>query len=155
MKVVAHDPFWPQDFARQEGIDQLALDELLKVSDVVSIHAPLTSENRGLIDKRAPKLMKPGAFLINAARGGIVHEANLYQALKKGVIAGAGIDVFEHEPPVDSPLLELNNVVLSPHTAAFTREALNNMSMGVVDQLIDFVQGEQPVHIVNPEVFKA
>ena len=99
--------------------------------------------------------MKPGAFLINAARGGIVSEVDLYQALKSGVIAGAGIDVFEQEPPSDSPMLELDNVVLSPHTAAFTQEALNNMSTGVVDQLIDFFQGKRPVHTVNPEVFKA
>ena len=154
MKVVAFDPFWPAEFAEEQGIEQLPLDDLLKVSDIVTIHAPLTSENRGLINARSLKLMKPGAILINAARGGIVSEADLYQALKNGMIGGAGIDVFEHEPPSDSALLELDNVVLSPHTAAFTQEALNNMSTGVVDQLIDFFRGNKPIHTVNPEVFK-
>lgn len=154
MRVAAHDPFWPQEFARQQGIKQKSLDELLETSDMVTIHAPLTPENKGLINSRTLKLMKATAFLINTARGEIVDEADLYQALAKGRIAGAGIDVFAHEPPTDSPLLELDNVVLSPHTAAFTREALNNMSIGVVDQLIAFSQGQKPAHTVNPEILE-
>jgi D-3-phosphoglycerate dehydrogenase / 2-oxoglutarate reductase len=154
MKVVAHDPFWPEEFAAEQGIAQMTLDDLLKVSDIVTLHVPLTAENKGLINARALKKMKPTAMLINAARGGIVNEHDLYQALKNGDIAGAGIDVFEQEPPLDSPLLELDNVVLSPHTAAFTAEALNDMSMGVVDQLIDYCQGKRPAHLVNPEVYK-
>ena len=154
MKVVAHDPYWPEAFATDQGIRQLPLEDLLRVSDIVTIHAPLTPQNRGLINAATLKLMKPSAFLINAARGEIVCEADLYQALKAGVIAGAGLDVFQQEPPIESPLLELDNVVLSPHTAAFTREALNQMSMGIVDQLIEFSQGRRPSHLVNPEVFK-
>lgn len=155
MKIVACDPYWPAEFAAEQGIEQLSLDELLKVSDIVTIHAPLTPENRELINARTLGLMKPAAILINVARGGIVNETDLHQALKTGQIAGAGLDVFEREPPHDSPLLELENVVLTPHTAAFTHEAMNTMSMGVVEQLIDFYHGNQPVHIVNPEVFKA
>lgn len=155
MKVVAHDPYWPADFADQEGIEQRPLDELLKVADIVTIHAPLTPENKGLINARAFKLMKSTALLINAARGAIVTESDLYQALKNGEIGGAGLDVFEPEPPTESPLLELDNVVLSPHTAAFTYEGLDNMSMGIVDQLIDYYQGKRPEHIVNPEVFES
>ena len=154
MKVVACDPYWPEEFAEQQGIRQMSLEDLLGVSDIVTIHAPLTPENRGLINAAMLKLMKPSALLINAARGEIVNEIDLYQALKTGVIAGAGIDVFEHEPPRETPLLELDNVVLTPHTAAFTREALNTMSMGIVDQLIDFYHGKKPVHLINPEVFK-
>jgi D-3-phosphoglycerate dehydrogenase len=154
MKIVACDPYWPAEFAAEQGIEQLPLDELLKVSDIVTIHAPLTPENKELINARTLGLMKPAAFLINAARGGIVNEADLHQALESGRIAGAGLDVFEQEPPFDSPLLELENVVLTPHTAAFTHEAMNNMSMGVVDQLIDYYRGKKPVHLVNPEVFK-
>jgi len=153
MKVVAHDPYWPEAFAAGQGIERIAIDELLKVSDVISIHAPLTPENRGMIDARALKTMKPSAILINAARGGIVNEADLYQALKDKVIAGAGIDVFETEPPGDSPLLELDNVVLTPHTAAFTFEGMNNMSVGAVEQLIEYQKGNKPAHIVNPEAF--
>ena len=154
MKVVAHDPYWPEEFAQEQGIQQMSLEDLLTAADIVTIHAPLTPENKGLINAGPLKLMKPSALLINAARGEIVSETDLYQALKTGIIAGAGIDVFEKEPPTDSPLLELDNVVLSPHTAAFTHEALNNMSIGVVDQLIEFSQGKTPIHTVNPEVFK-
>jgi D-3-phosphoglycerate dehydrogenase len=153
MKVVAHDPYWPEEFAAQQGVERVELDELLKISDVVSIHAPLTPENKGMIDAHALKTMKPSAILINAARGGIVNEADLYQGLKDNVIAGAGIDVFEDEPPSDSPLLELDNVVLTPHTAAFTLEGMNNMSVGVVDQLIEYQKGNRPEFIVNGEVF--
>jgi D-3-phosphoglycerate dehydrogenase len=154
MKIVACDPYWPAEFAAEQGIERLSLDELLKVSDIVTIHAPLTPENKNLINARTLGLMKPAAILINAARGGIVNETDLHQALKAGQIAGAGLDVFEQEPPHDSPLLELENVVLTPHTAAFTHEAMNTMSMGVVDQLIDYYHGKKPVHLVNPEVFK-
>jgi D-3-phosphoglycerate dehydrogenase len=154
MKVVAYDPYWPAEFADQEGIEQMPLDELLKVADVVTIHVPLTPENKGLINARAFKLMKPTALLINVARGAIVAESDLYQALRNGEIGGAGLDVFAQEPPTESPLLELDNVVLSPHTAAFTHEAMDNMSMGIVDQLIDYYQGKQPAHLVNPEAFK-
>jgi D-3-phosphoglycerate dehydrogenase len=155
MKVVAYDPYWPAEFAAQEGIEQLPLDELLKIADIVTIHAPLTPENKGLINARAFKLMKSTALLINAARGAIVAESELYRALKNGEIGGAGLDVFEQEPPTESALLELDNVVLSPHTAAFTHEALDSMSMGIVDQLIDYYQGKRPAHLLNPEVFKS
>ena len=154
MRIVACDPFWPEEFARQHGIERVEMDELLDVSDVVSIHTPLLPQTKGIIDAEALRRMKPTAILVNAARGGIIKEEDLYRALKDGVIAGAGIDVFEEEPPVNSPLLELGNVVLTPHTAAFTREALNNMSMGVVDQLVDYVQGKRPAYLVNPDVFQ-
>ena len=154
MKIVACDPYWPSEFAAAHGIEQLSLDELLSVSDIVTIHAPLTPENKGLINARTMGLMKPSAILINAARGGMVNEADLFQALKSGRIAGAGLDVFEEEPPHASPLLDLENVVLTPHTAAFSHEAMNKMSMGVVEQLIDFYHGNKPVHLINPEVFK-
>jgi D-3-phosphoglycerate dehydrogenase len=154
MKVLAHDPFWPDAFAREHAIKRVSVEELLSASDIVSLHAPLTPENRGLINAEKFKLMKPTAFLINAARGGIVDEADLYEALKSGVIAGAGIDVFEKEPPVGSPLLELDNVVLTPHTAAFTYEGMNNMSVSIVEQVIDFCNGEKPKFTVNPEVLQ-
>ena len=154
MRVVAYDPFWPAEFAEEQGIDEFKLDELLKIADVVCIHVPLIPATEGMIDKKALELMKPSAILVNAARGGIVNEADLYQALKDKKIAGAGLDVFEEEPPVNSPLLELDNVVLTPHTAAFTYEGLNNMSVGVVEQLIEFCYGEMPEHTVNPDVYK-
>jgi D-3-phosphoglycerate dehydrogenase len=97
--------------------------------------------------------MKPSAILINAARGGIVNESDLYHALKTKKIAGAGIDVFENEPPTASPLLGLDNVVLTPHTAAFTLDVMNKMSMGVVEQLIEYYNGTLPKNAVNPGVY--
>lgn len=154
MKVVAHDPFWPEAFAEQEGIERVTVEELLQISDVVSLHAPLTAENKGMIDAKAMKSMKPTAILINAARGGIINEADLHSALQAREIAGAGIDVFEQEPPTESPLLDLDNVVLSPHTAAFTFEGMNNMSTGVVDQLVGYLNGKKPPFMVNPDVYK-
>ena len=155
MKVMAYDPFWPTEFADEQGIEQMELEELLRVCDIISIHVPLITETRGLIHEKTLSLMKPSAILINAARGGIVNEADLYQALKNKVIAGAGLDVFENEPPTDSALLELDNVVLTPHTAAFTFEGMNNMSEGVVEQLIAFYCGNKPVYTVNPEAWDA
>jgi D-3-phosphoglycerate dehydrogenase len=155
MKVVACDPFWPEAFAREHAIERMAFEEVLRVSDIVSIHAPLTPENKGSINARTLKLMKPTALLINAARGGIVVEADLARALSTGGIAGAGVDVFEQEPPTDSPLLALDNVVLTPHTAAFTYEGLNNMSVGIVEQIIEFCKGGRPRFTVNPEVYDA
>ncbi|MEX1330052.1 MAG: phosphoglycerate dehydrogenase [Desulfobacterales bacterium] len=155
MKVVAYDPFWPTAFADEQGIEQVKLEELLKVSDIVSIHVPLIPETKWMIDEKALNLMKSSAILINAARGGIVNETDLYKVLKNGVIAGAGLDVFENEPPTNSALLDLDNVVLTPHTAAFTFEGMNNMSIGVVEQLIAYYHGDKPVHIVNPAAWDA
>lgn len=154
MKIVAHDPYWPEPFAKEHKIKRVELDNLFRISDVVTLHVPLTPENNKMINAATLGLMKPAAILINAARGEIVDEADLYQALKVGRIGGAGLDVFENEPPKDSPLLELENVVLTPHTAAFTTEAMNNMNVGVVDQLIDYLGGKRPKHLINPDVYK-
>ncbi|VEN74159.1 conserved hypothetical protein [Candidatus Desulfarcum epimagneticum] len=153
MEIAACDPFWPEEFARENDIRRVELEELLKISDILSIHSPLTPENKGIIDQKAFETMKASAFLINAARGGIVNEADLFAALENKTIAGAGIDVFDEEPPVSSPLLKLDNVVLTPHTAAFTHEAMNNMSMGAADQALEFFSGKKPAHMVNPDVF--
>jgi D-3-phosphoglycerate dehydrogenase len=153
MKVVAHDPFWPEQFADEHGIEKMEIDDLLKVSDIVSLHLPLTEENRGMINEKTFQSMKPTALLINAARGEIVKEIDLFNALKDNVIAGAGLDVFENEPPTNSPLLTLDNVVMTPHIAAFTHDTMNKMCTGIADQLIEYAKGHKPAHIVNPEVF--
>jgi D-3-phosphoglycerate dehydrogenase len=154
MRVVACDPFWPEAFAAEQGIEKMEMDDVLAVSDVISIHSPLLPETRGIIDRRALGLMKPTAILINAARGGIVNEADLCEALADGRIAGAGIDCFENEPPTDSALIGLDNVVHTPHTAAFTHDAMNNMNVIIVDQIIAFSIGEPPAHLINPEVWQ-
>ena len=149
MKVVAYDPYWPKDFAREQGIERMDVDQLLEVSDIVSLHTPLMPETAGLIDKAALERMKPTALLINTSRGGIIDDEALYHALKNGDIAGAGIDVFEKEPPTDSKLLEIDNVVLSPHTAAFTTEAMNSMNAEIVKQLVCWLQDKTPRFTVN------
>ncbi len=153
MKIVAHDPFWPDQFAEENRIERMSLEALLEASDIVTLHVPLTPENNQMINIRTLRTMKPNAILINAARGEIVNEADLAQALKDGVIAGAGVDVFEREPPTESPLLDLDNVVLTPHTAAFTTEAMNQMNVGVVKQLIDYLDGNRPQFLVNADVY--
>ena len=149
MKVVAYDPYWPEAFAKEQGIERMDVSQLLEVSDVISLHTPLIPETASLIDKKAMARMKSTALLINTSRGGIINEEDLYQALKNGEIAGAGIDVFEIEPPTDSKLLELDNVVLTPHTAAFTTEAMNSMNVEIVRQLIAWFKGETPQYTVN------
>lgn len=153
MRVVAHDPFWPAEFATEHGIERMEVDELLKTADIVSLHSPLTPETRGMINAQTMALMKPGAFLINAARGEVVVEADLIAALNNKQIAGAALDVFEAEPPTESPLIAMDNVVLTPHTAAFTYEAMNAMNERLVEQILAFADGEKPRHIVNPEVY--
>jgi len=154
MKIVAHDPYWPDQFAAENRIERVPLEALLKMSDVISLHVPLTPENKGMINANTLGLMKPTAILVNAARGEIVNETDLHRALKDGVIIGAALDVFENEPPTESPLLDLDNVVLTPHTAAFTTEAMNNMNVGVVEQLIDYLEGKRPEYLVNADVYE-
>ena len=153
MKVVGYDPAWPNEFAKEQNIERLTIDRLLEVSDIISLHVPLNQETKGMIDKKAFNMMKPNAFLINTARGAIIKESDLYDALKNRVIAGAGLDVFENEPPTDSPLLELDNVILSPHTASFTYTSINEMSIAAVNQIIEFCNGIRPIYSLNLETF--
>ncbi|NNF99395.1 MAG: hydroxyacid dehydrogenase [Desulfobacteraceae bacterium] len=154
MKVVAYDPFWPEEFAEKYDIERMGIEEVLKVSDIVSLHLPLLPETTSLIDKHSLDLMKPSALVINCARGGVVNEKDLYDALKNGTIAGAGIDVFENEPPTDTPFAALDNVVLTPHTAAFTTEAMNKMNDHIAEQIIEMADGKRARHTVNPSVYE-
>ena len=150
MTVLAHDPYWPKEFALRHGIEPVDLDELLRRSDVVSIHSPLTPETRDLIGQEQLETMKPGALLINTARGGLIDEAALYDALKEGRIAGAALDAYDREPPHDSPLLELDNILHSPHTAWATQDALRKMNESVAGQISRLYRGELPEQLVNP-----
>jgi D-3-phosphoglycerate dehydrogenase len=152
--VVAHDPYWPEAFARENNIRQVELDELLRISDIISLHCPLTSSNHKLIGAREFSLMKPTSILVNTARGELVDEAALYGALKEGKISGAALDVLEKEPPTAPELLSLPNIVVTPHTAAFTIESMNKMSKGCVDQIIEYATGKMPQFAVNREVFR-
>jgi phosphoglycerate dehydrogenase-like enzyme len=151
MAVAAFEPFWPHAFAEKWEIRSLGIEALLRTSDIVTIHCPLTPETRNLIGTRELNLMKPEALLINTSRGGIIDEEAMAKSLEAGKIAGAGLDAFEREPLSDSPLLKLENVILTPHMAWFTRESVTRMEDGIADQLIDFSRGRIPSHPANPD----
>jgi len=127
MKVIAYDPFWPEEFASSNGVEQRSLEELFAEADFISLHVPLMPSTRHMIGKELLALMKPGAFLINCARGELTDENALLDALEAGQIAGAGIDVFEQEPPEDPRWYSLENVILGSHCAASTTGASHNM----------------------------
>jgi lactate dehydrogenase-like 2-hydroxyacid dehydrogenase len=134
---------------------QLPLEQLLGSADVVSLHCPLSEETRHLIDAERLGLMKPTAFLVNSARGPIVDEAALAEALRDGTIAGAGLDVFEHEPDVHPQLLELENAVLVPHLGSATLETRTAMAVLAARNAIAVCKGEPPLTPVNPELLPA
>ncbi len=153
LTVLAYDPYVSQDVARSLGVTLVDLDELLRRSDFVSVHCPLTEKTRHLLSWNAFAKMKPGAILINDARGPIVDEEALIHALKHGPLQAAGLDVTEQEPlPPDSPLLELDNVVLTPHVAAYSPQSREDLYNLICDICIDVIQGRIPQFIVNPEV---
>jgi D-3-phosphoglycerate dehydrogenase / 2-oxoglutarate reductase len=140
MKVIGYDPFMAPERASQLGIESVAeLEALLPVCDFLTVHTPLTEETRDLIDARRLATMKPGARVLNCARGGIVNEAALAEALRSGHIAGAALDVFVQEPPGDNPLLKLPNVVVTPHLGASTTEAQESVAREAAQLLIDFL----------------
>jgi D-3-phosphoglycerate dehydrogenase / 2-oxoglutarate reductase len=154
MRVLAADPLPDRTFAAASGIELVPLDELLRTADVVSLHTPLAPETRHLIGRRELALMKPGAFVINTARGGLIDEAALYEALAAGRLAGAGLDVFEAEPPEGSPLLDLPNVLLAPHAAGMDEAAERLMGERCVASILAIHRGQDPGpgYVLNPEV---
>ena len=150
MTIVAYDLYQDEAFAAEYGVTYLPLDQLLSRADFVSIHSPLSPETTGLIGERELKLMKPTAYLVNTARGPLVDEARLIKALQGGWIAGAGLDVFAEEPPANSPLLSLDNVVLGPHSASSTEEAWYRMAREAAENVVKVFEGKQPLGVVNP-----
>jgi phosphoglycerate dehydrogenase-like enzyme len=153
MHLLAHDPFPDKAFAAQHGIPLVSLDELLAQADFLSLHLPLSPETRHLINRQTLAKMKPTAFLLNTARGGLVCEADLNQALRDKRIAGAGLDVYEQEPPGHSPLLELDNVVLTPHAAGTDLQSRDDMAASAAEAIVALSRGEWPAEkVVNPEV---
>lgn len=154
MKVVAFDPYIPKEIAEKLGVELVDLETLLKNADFISIHVPLTPETRGIIGEKELRLMKRTAYIINTARGPIIQEKALYKALKNGWIAGAGLDVYEKEPPdPDNPLFKLENVILTPHIAYYTKEAIWRLEMSAVEEAIRILQGKMPKNLVNKEAF--
>lgn len=139
MKVVAHDPFVGAEQARDAEVETASLDEVLARADFLTIHTPLTTETRGLVNAEAIIKMKQGARIINCARGGLVDESALHEAIKSGKIAGAALDVFEQEPPPpDHPLLQLDQVIVTPHLGASTTEAQEAVALTVAEQMRDY-----------------
>lgn len=146
MQVAAYDPFAPDEAFTDGATRASNLDALFAASDVVSLHCPLTEETRNLVNARTLGLMKPGALIINTARGEVVDEPALVEALRAGRIAGAGLDTFAPEPPApDNPLWRLENVILSPHIGGVTEEARGEVSLITCANVIAFLQG-QTVH---------
>ncbi|GEA16384.1 hypothetical protein E308F_26300 [Moorella sp. E308F] len=156
MEVIAYDPYVRPEVAAKNGVVLYEdLDRIFREADVISIHTPLTAETRGLVNEARLALMKSSAFLVNFSRGGVVDEEALYRALKDGVIAGAALDVFEEEPPSrNHQLFELDNVLLSPHSAALTEECVVRMATGAARGVVDVLTGKRPQFVVNTEVLK-
>lgn len=156
MEVIAYDPYVRPEVAAKNGVVLYEdLDRIFREADVISIHTPLTPETRGLVNGARLALMKSSAFLVNFSRGGVVDEEALYRALKDGVIAGAALDVFQEEPPSrNHPLFELDNVLLSPHSAALTEECVVRMATGAARGVVDVLTGKRPQFVVNTEVLK-
>ena len=149
MAVLAVDPFLTAEQAANHGVDLVELDELLARADVVTVHVPLTRSTRGLIGRDAIAKLKPGSLILNVARGGVVDEAAVSEALRSGHLGGAGIDVFEHEPPTDSPLLDAPNTLLTPHLGASTAEAQILIAEEVAAQVLDVLDGRSARYAVN------
>ncbi len=152
-RAIAYDPFCSADRAAEIGVELVDLDTLMKESDFISLHAPLTDQTKNIINERTLALMKPSAFLINTARGPLVDEDALYQALKSRRIAGAALDVLCQEPPPkDHPFFELDNVILTPHWIPMTEENVEGNSREVCTNIVSVFKGEAPPFLANPKV---
>jgi D-3-phosphoglycerate dehydrogenase len=147
MRVLASDPYVSRELAEHHGVELVSLADVISQSDVVTLHVPLSGETTNLLNRAAIDQLKPGAIVLNVARGGVVDEAALADALRDGRVAGAGVDVFEHEPPSESPLLAVPNVVLSPHIAASTAEAQVAVGVEVAQRILEVLDG-MPVDAV-------
>lgn len=139
MNVIAYDPFLSEERAKAMGIERVTLEGLLTRADFITIHTPITSETRNLISEDTIKLMKAGVRIINCARGGIINEKDLFQALKAGRVAGAALDVFNEEPPSDYSLIDLPSVISTPHLGAATEEAQENVATAIAEQIADYL----------------
>ena len=155
MRILFYDVIPRPEMEKEFGAKKVDLDTLFKESDFVSIHVPLMKETYHLVNAERLKLMKKTAYLINNSRGPVVDEKALYEALKEGRIAGAGLDVFEQEPtPLNNPLLKLDNVVVAPHISSASYETRSKMAEMVADNLVAFFEGKKPPNLVNPDVMK-
>jgi D-3-phosphoglycerate dehydrogenase len=155
MQLLGCDPFVTADAAAAMGIALVELDQLLPRADVVTLHVPLSATTRSMLGDARLALLKPSALVINVARGGLVDEAALAAALLAGRLGGAAVDVYEHEPPRDSPLLGAPNTVLTPHLGASTAEAQAKASIEVVEQVLAVLAGRPAAHMVNRPLIRS
>ncbi len=154
MKVLAYDPYISDEDFRERGAIKTGWDELLAASDFISVHCPRTDETLNFLNAAAFTKMKPGAIFINTARGGIHEEHDLFEALRSGHLGAAGLDVWAVEPPPkDHPLLSLDNVIASPHTAGVTHESRHQVATYAGEQLLEIFAGRKPPRLLNPEVW--
>ncbi|GBD10491.1 Glycerate dehydrogenase [bacterium HR23] len=152
-RIIACDPYIPRSVFEEEGVEPVSFHDLLRQSDFVSIHTPLTPETRHMFNEATLRLMKPTAILVNTARGGVIDEKALVRALQEKWIAGAGLDVLEQEPPdPHNPLLKMENVLLSPHAAYYSDRAVAGLPRRCAEEVVRVLQGRMPLHLVNPEV---
>jgi D-3-phosphoglycerate dehydrogenase len=154
LRVVAYDPYIPQETFSRAGVEGVDFPQLLQISDYVSIHSPLLPETTGMFNAEVFRQMKPTAYLINTARGPIVDEAALARALDAGQLAGAALDVMPQEPPSGSPLLGRNNVIITPHTSFYSEESLVDLQTKAAEEVVRVLKGQAPRNPVNPEVLQ-
>jgi D-3-phosphoglycerate dehydrogenase len=149
MQVIVHDPFVTPDQIEKAGFESVTLEELFQRSDYITVHVPKLKGTTGLINKDAFDQMKEGVMIVNCARGGIVDEDDLYDAMQSGKVAGAALDVFESEPPGICPLFELDRLICTPHLGASTQEAQTKVAVDVAGQIIDFLKNDTILNAVN------
>ena len=150
MRILAYDPYASEQTAKEAGVVLTDMEQIIKESDFLSVHCPLTKDTRHIIGREEFRKMKSTAFVINTARGGIIDEAALIEALKEKEIAGAGIDVFEQEPAgPDNELLHLPNVIATPHSAWYSEVAITTLQRKVAEEVVNVLQGNRPFHCVN------
>jgi phosphoglycerate dehydrogenase-like enzyme len=154
MRVIAHEPYPVMEFVAEHRIELMLLDDVLRQSDFVTLHLPAMPETERIIDAAKLTLMQPTAFLINTGRGNLIDEDALYAAVKSGEIAGAGIDTWTSEPMTDPRWAELDNVVLTPHSAANTHGLWTASAELAAEIVVKVMHGEQPVQLLNPHVWE-
>jgi D-3-phosphoglycerate dehydrogenase len=148
MKILAHDVYPRQDFIDQYGVTYVSLDEIFTKSDFVSLHAPAIKDTIGMVNIDRLRSMKKTAFIVNTARGELVVEDDLYEALNTGLIAGAALDVYQNEPLTDSKLVDLPNIVLTAHSGAYTKEAIVNAGVIAAEEIVRVLSGEKAKYSV-------
>jgi D-3-phosphoglycerate dehydrogenase / 2-oxoglutarate reductase len=151
LRVVAYDPYVPDEVLSRAGVERVEFDELLRISDYISIHTPLIPATHHLFDAGVFGRMKPGAYLINTARGPIVDETALAHALDQKQLAGAALDVMEQEPPANSPLFSRDNVILTPHTSFYSEESLADLQTKAAEEVLRVLTGQPARNALNPE----